>query len=122
VPGLRREEVAMLAGISAEYYLRLEQGRDRNPSAQVLDALAGVLQLDAEAPSYLVGLAQPKSRRRARRRERVPAGVEMLLPTLNVPHWWSTGTGTSWAANRLAEALSPLMSGATTPEAATGRA
>ena len=39
-PGLRREEVATLAGISADYYLRLEQGRDRNPSAQVLDALA----------------------------------------------------------------------------------
>ncbi|WP_416965562.1 helix-turn-helix domain-containing protein, partial [Streptomyces sp. Agncl-13] len=34
VPGLRREEVAMLAGISADYYLRLEQGRDRNPSVQ----------------------------------------------------------------------------------------
>mgnify|MGYP000290568141 CR=1 FL=1 len=39
-PGLRREEVAMLAGISAEYYLRLEQGRDRNPSTQVLEAEA----------------------------------------------------------------------------------
>ena len=38
VPGLRREEVAMLAGISADYYLRLEQGRDRNPSAQVLES------------------------------------------------------------------------------------
>ena len=46
-PGLRREEVATLAGISADYYLRLEQGRDRNPSPQVLDALAGVLGLDA---------------------------------------------------------------------------
>jgi hypothetical protein len=42
VPGLRREEVAMLAGISSDYYLRLEQGRDRNPSVQVLDALARV--------------------------------------------------------------------------------
>src|SRR6202012_276540 len=39
-PGLRREEFAMLAGISADYYLRLEQGRDRNPSVQVLEALA----------------------------------------------------------------------------------
>jgi transcriptional regulator with XRE-family HTH domain len=42
VPGLRREEVAMLAGISVEYYLRLEQGRDRNPSAQVIDAISAV--------------------------------------------------------------------------------
>ena len=43
VPGLRREELAMLAGISAEYYLRLERGRDKNPSAQILDALARAL-------------------------------------------------------------------------------
>ncbi len=40
MPGLRREEVAMLAGVSADYYVRLEQGRDQHPSAQVLDALA----------------------------------------------------------------------------------
>lgn len=46
VPGLRREEVALLAGISVDYYLRLERGRDRNPSVQVLEALARVLQLD----------------------------------------------------------------------------
>jgi transcriptional regulator with XRE-family HTH domain len=43
VPGLRREEVAMLAGISADYYLRLERGRDKNPSRQVLESLARVL-------------------------------------------------------------------------------
>ena len=46
VRGLRREELAMLAGISSEYYLRLEQGRDKNPSAQILNALARALQLD----------------------------------------------------------------------------
>ncbi len=46
VVGLRREEVALLAAISPEYYLRLEQGRDQNPSAPVLDALAAVLHLD----------------------------------------------------------------------------
>ncbi|CAA9428654.1 MAG: hypothetical protein AVDCRST_MAG66-3146, partial [uncultured Pseudonocardia sp.] len=45
-PGLRREEVAMLAGISADYYLRLERGRDRHPSLQVLESIARVLQLD----------------------------------------------------------------------------
>ncbi|TPX05015.1 helix-turn-helix domain-containing protein, partial [Schumannella luteola] len=48
VAGLRREEVAMLAGISADYYLRLEQGRDRHPSAQVLESIGRVLQLDDE--------------------------------------------------------------------------
>ena len=42
-PGWRREELAMLAGISADYYLRLEQGRDKHPSSQVLDALARAL-------------------------------------------------------------------------------
>ena len=45
VPGLRREEVALLAGISAEYYLRLEQGRDRHPSDQILDSIARALRL-----------------------------------------------------------------------------
>lgn len=56
VPGLRREEVAMLAGISADYYLRLEQGRDRNPSVQVLESLARVLRLDDDATAYLLNL------------------------------------------------------------------
>ena len=49
VPGLRRSELAMLAGISNEYYIRLEQGRDRHPSALVLDSLARALQLDEHA-------------------------------------------------------------------------
>jgi transcriptional regulator with XRE-family HTH domain len=57
VPGLRREELAMLAGISAEYYLRLEVGRDKNPSAQVLDALARALRLDIKATEHLHQLA-----------------------------------------------------------------
>jgi transcriptional regulator with XRE-family HTH domain len=56
VPGLRREEVATLAGISADYYLRLEQGRDRNPSAQVLDALARALRLNDTATAHLLKL------------------------------------------------------------------
>ena len=47
-PGLRREELAMLAGVSTDYYVRLEQGRERHPSQQVLDALAGALLLEAE--------------------------------------------------------------------------
>lgn len=57
VAGLRREEVALLAGISADYYLRLEQGRDRNPSRQVLEALARVLRLDDVECAYLVEAA-----------------------------------------------------------------
>src|SRR5947208_14780519 len=61
VPGLRREEVAMLAGISADYYLRLERGRDRNPSPQVLASLARVLHLDEFEQEYLLGLAPPRA-------------------------------------------------------------
>ncbi|WP_042431249.1 helix-turn-helix domain-containing protein [Streptacidiphilus anmyonensis] len=49
VSGLRREEVAVLAGVSADYYARLEQGRERHPSGQVLDALARALHLDSDA-------------------------------------------------------------------------
>lgn len=110
VPGLRREEAAMLAGISAEYYLRLERGRDRNPSAQVLEALAGVLQLDADSTGYLMELARPKSRRRPPRRlERVPAGVVMLLDTVNVPAFVVNRYQDVLAANHLARVLSPLM-------------
>lgn len=57
VRGLRREEVAKLAGISAEYYLRLERGRDHQPSDQVLKTLAKALQLDDEAAAYMRRLA-----------------------------------------------------------------
>ena len=53
VPGLRREEVATLAGISSAYYLRLEQGRDTRPSGQVVEALAQALRLDRKATEYL---------------------------------------------------------------------
>jgi hypothetical protein len=48
-PGLRREELAMLAGISAEYYLRLERGRAKHPSPQIVDALARALHLGIKA-------------------------------------------------------------------------
>nr|WP_276611926.1 helix-turn-helix transcriptional regulator [Kineococcus vitellinus] len=63
VPGLRREEVARLAGVSPEYYLRLEQGRDHQPSEQVLAALSRALLLDAAAGDYLHRLAHPFRRR-----------------------------------------------------------
>ncbi|WP_164672125.1 helix-turn-helix domain-containing protein, partial [Pseudomonas viridiflava] len=58
VAGLRRDEVAQLAGISQEYYLRLEQGRDRQPSGQVIEALGRALQLDDGALEYLRRLAR----------------------------------------------------------------
>jgi len=57
VAGLRREEVAVLSGVSADYYTRLEQGRDRNPSSQVVGALARALQLSPDARDHLLRLA-----------------------------------------------------------------
>jgi transcriptional regulator with XRE-family HTH domain len=59
VAGLRREELAMVAGISAEYYLRLEVGRDKHPSPQVIDALARALHLDGKATQHLRQLVGP---------------------------------------------------------------
>lgn len=57
VPGLRREEVAVAAGVSADYYVRLEQGRERRPSPQVLDSLSTVLGLDDDGRAHLYRLA-----------------------------------------------------------------
>jgi transcriptional regulator with XRE-family HTH domain len=57
VPGLRREELAGLAGVSVNYYTRLEQGEAVNPSAQVIDALARALGLDDDAATYLNSIA-----------------------------------------------------------------
>ncbi|WP_328617355.1 helix-turn-helix transcriptional regulator [Amycolatopsis sp. NBC_00355] len=81
VAGLRREEVALLAGVSTDYYVRLEQGRERHPSAQVLDALARALVLDGDAAAHLHRLAGPAApaRRRARRREQVSPNLARLL-------------------------------------------
>ncbi|MDH6137570.1 transcriptional regulator with XRE-family HTH domain [Kitasatospora sp. MAA4] len=62
VPGLRREEVAHLAGISVEYYQRLEQGRSASPSPAVLDAIAQVLRLDEVERGHLGTLAHPPRR------------------------------------------------------------
>ncbi|MCO5996760.1 helix-turn-helix transcriptional regulator [Actinoallomurus rhizosphaericola] len=77
VPGLRREELAQLAGISAEYYQRLEQGRATRPSDEVLDSLAEVLRLDAVEREHLRVLARP-----ARRRTGHVAPVEIVRPEL----------------------------------------
>jgi transcriptional regulator with XRE-family HTH domain len=111
VPGLRREEVAMLAGISADYYLRLEQGRDRNPSVQVLESLARVLQLDETSTTYLLSLGREKPHRARRRprRETVPAGVAKLLGSLNLPAFVEGRYFDVLAANPLATAISPRL-------------
>ncbi|WP_246170226.1 helix-turn-helix domain-containing protein [Pseudonocardia hierapolitana] len=79
VPGLRREEVALLAGVSVDYYVRLEQGRERNPSAQVLDALAETLRLDDDARQHAFRLAGLAPRPVSTRREQVSPSLLQLM-------------------------------------------
>ncbi|MEU4098795.1 helix-turn-helix domain-containing protein [Streptomyces sp. NPDC026673] len=117
VEGLRREEVAMLAGISTDYYLRLEQGRDRNPSPQVLSAIARALTLDQDTADYMAALpraqatrasARTPSGRPAPRREEVPRSIRELMDgwTGN-PAWVQNRYFDVLAVNALAAALSP---------------
>ncbi|GAB3570847.1 helix-turn-helix transcriptional regulator [Amycolatopsis endophytica] len=110
VPGLRREELAMLAGISADYYLRLERGRDTRPSPQVLDALARVLRLDEVERDYLHSLAAPRARsRRPRTAEHVPARLHHLLAAVGVPAFVEGRAFDVLAANERATAFSPRL-------------
>ncbi|MBL7262088.1 helix-turn-helix transcriptional regulator [Paractinoplanes lichenicola] len=85
VPGLRREELAALAGVSVDYYVRLEQGRNLNPSEAVLDAIARALRLDDTERAHLVDLARPREARRRppRRPQRVAPATYQLLETLD---------------------------------------
>ncbi|MBS4728394.1 helix-turn-helix domain-containing protein [Mycobacterium sp. SM1] len=78
-PGLRREEVAVRAGISADYYARLEQGREKHPSVQVLDALVSALGLSLEEAAYLHGLAIPQHRWRQNPSEQQGPAEYLLL-------------------------------------------
>jgi transcriptional regulator with XRE-family HTH domain len=85
VPGLRREELAMLAGISAPYYARLEQGQSRNASREVLDAIATALRLDEPERAHLHELAREPKRGRAAPRprpERTTPATGALLAAL----------------------------------------
>ncbi|HEX4731180.1 MAG TPA: helix-turn-helix transcriptional regulator [Solirubrobacterales bacterium] len=110
VPGLRREEVAMLAGVSADYYVRLEQGRDQHPSDQVIESLGRALRLDDDGVAHLHKLAAPAARRRRppRRPERVPAGIIELLGSLHETPAYVYGRYMDvLAANPLATALVP---------------
>lgn len=109
VPGLRRAEVALLAGISSDYFVRLEQGRDRHPSAEVVAALARALRLDADATAHLRRLARPSPRRPARRRpEHVSAGMRhLVMSRTDMPAFVLGRYLDVLVANALAVALSP---------------
>ncbi|HEY4278780.1 MAG TPA: helix-turn-helix transcriptional regulator [Conexibacter sp.] len=109
VPGLRREEVAMLAELSVTYYVRLEQGRDRRPSGDVVEALGRALQLDDAAARHLRVLAGVAPRPAA---EAGPPAVRDELRRLlelhvAVPAFVIDRCSDVLAANRLATALHP---------------
>ncbi|OPG14378.1 helix-turn-helix transcriptional regulator [Microbispora sp. GKU 823] len=89
VAGLRREEVALLAGLSTDYYQRMEQGREVRPSDQVLDAIASALDLGDEERRHLFTLARaarrPAAVRTRRTPERVPDSTRRLLHVMSTP-------------------------------------
>nr|WP_249416475.1 helix-turn-helix transcriptional regulator [Streptomyces sp. TS71-3] len=108
VPGLRREELAQVAGVSAAYYTRLEQGNARNVSREVLDAIAGALELSDAERTHLLRLARPRRHRRRpvpRRRQVRPALRELLTAMEGVPAYvWGRRTDVlAW--NHTASAL-----------------
>jgi transcriptional regulator with XRE-family HTH domain len=109
-PGLRREELAAVAGVSIDYYIRLEQGKETNPSGPVLDALARALLLDAEERAHLYALANQVAGRVAGPvlggSRQVRPGVVQLLETLRpYPAYVLSRTSDVLAANPEALAL-----------------
>jgi transcriptional regulator with XRE-family HTH domain len=85
VPGLRREELAQLAGVSVAYYTRLEQGNGRTVSAEVLDAIARALRLSDAEHAHLTHLAKPKEQKKkpAGRAQQVRGPLRTLLDTMD---------------------------------------
>ncbi|MHC3467550.1 helix-turn-helix domain-containing protein [Streptomyces sp. 7R007] len=107
VAGLRREELARLAGISEPYLIRLEQGVDRHPSPQVLRALARALELDADATAHLLSLAAPAPQRPAE--SEVSPDLHQLLDAWpDRPAYVRNRRFDVLAANKPARALAPM--------------
>ncbi|MGH2946061.1 MAG: helix-turn-helix transcriptional regulator [Solirubrobacteraceae bacterium] len=118
VPGLRREEVASLAGVSVEYYKRLERGNATGASDSVLEALADALRLDDAERAHLFDLARaagragPVSARHRRRpvQQRVRPIVQRILDSIGAPATVTNARGDYVAANQLGRALyAPLF-------------
>jgi hypothetical protein len=109
VSGLRREEVAMLAGVSVDYYVRLERGNLSGVSESVLEALMRALQLDDVERSHLFDLARTANASLGSRRRppvnRVRPGVVRLLESISTPAWVRNGRMDILAANYLGRAL-----------------
>ena len=109
VPGLRREEVARLAGVSTDYYTRLEQGRNITPSPTVIETLGHALALDEAGRVHLrdlIGATAAPARRHPVNVQRVRAGLHQLLDALDGEPALVLGRRTDiLAANRMARAL-----------------
>ncbi|HET9562130.1 MAG TPA: helix-turn-helix transcriptional regulator [Propionibacteriaceae bacterium] len=110
VPGLRREEVALLAGVSVDYYTRLERGNLSGVSESVLEALAGALQLDEAERAHLLDLARAanataRSRRRPGQQLVRPSVQRILDAMIGTPAYARNGRRDILAANRLGYAL-----------------
>lgn len=109
VPGLRREELAQLAGVSVAYYTRLEQGNGRNVSAEVLDAIARALRLTDAEHAHLTHLARParhKKKRRPARVQRVRTGLLYLLDNMDgIPAYVTGARSDILAWNAMAAAV-----------------
>ncbi|WP_369261567.1 helix-turn-helix domain-containing protein [Streptomyces sp. R35] len=108
VPGLRREELAQLAGVSVAYYTRLEQGNGRNVSAEVLDAIARALRLSDAEHAHLTHLAKPKQHKKKQtsRPQHVRGALRQLLDTLDgVPAYITGQRSDILVWNRMAAAV-----------------
>ena len=117
VPGLRREEVAQLAGVSLDYLARLEQGRAGNPSASVLASLARTLRLTDDERAHLFRLAGHPEPSAGTINRHIGAGVQRLLDRLDdVPVLVLDAAWQVVATNRLADALMGDLSAASARE------
>lgn len=115
VPGLRREEVAMLTGVSVEYYARMERGDLRGVSVEVLDSLARTLQLDDAETDHLHALADASGPQPARRRKKTPEqpfrpSLQRFIDAIAMPVWVRDRRMDFVAGNPMGRALyAPLL-------------
>lgn len=109
VAGLRREEVALLAGVSTDYYTRLERGNLTGVSESVLEALSGALQLDESERTHLFDLARASNtsgrQRRTGAKQHVRPGVQRILDSIDAPAYVRNNRLDLLGVNRLGRAL-----------------